>query len=79
MPNYMMAALSRIAASVVAVVVAYLADSIGVEVTAEAQASLTEGLTLLGGGLLFVVYAVVRPLISRVIHPADSSTPADAV
>lgn len=67
------AAAARIAAVAAAAIATFLAATLGIEVTPEAHAALTEGITLLGFAFALIVYALVRPLISRFIHPSDSS------
>lgn len=69
----MRAIFARFAAAIVAVAVTFLAGTLGIEVTEDTRATLTEAVTLLGLGLWGVVYAVVHRLISRKVNPMDAA------
>lgn len=69
----MRAIIARIAAAVIAVLLTFLAGTLGVEVSPETTATLTEGVTLIGLGLWGIVYAVFHKLLNRRINPSDSA------
>jgi hypothetical protein len=71
----MRALISRIAAVAVGAVAMWLAAALGVQVTPDAVAVLTEGVTLLGMGLWLTVYAVAHKLIDRRVNPLDAAAP----
>jgi hypothetical protein len=52
----------------------WLASKVGIEVSPEAQAGLTEGITLLGLFVFSVVYALVHKLANNKLNPADSAS-----
>lgn len=66
--------LTRVAALVVAALVNWLAATFGVDVTTADAETLTAGLTVLGWIILMIVYALVRPILSRFISPSDSAS-----
>ncbi len=72
----MRAIIGRIAAVIVAFIVTFVAGTLGVEVTEDTAATLTEAVTLLGMALFTIVYAVGHKLINRRINPADAAAPA---
>lgn len=71
--NPMRTILSRIAAAIVAVVLTFVAGTLGVEVSPAVHDSLVEGVTLLGLGVWGIAYAVLHRLIDRQINPTDAA------
>ena len=71
--------LGRVAASVAAVIVAYLLDLLGLPVSEDQKAGivswLTEGLTALGGFVILLVYGLVHKTVNKKLNPADTAVP----
>lgn len=65
--------IARVAAAIVAVLVTFLAGKFGVEVSEDARATLTEGVTLIGLGVWGISYGVLHKLMNRKLNPADTA------
>jgi peptidoglycan L-alanyl-D-glutamate endopeptidase CwlK len=63
--------ISRIAAAIVAVLLTFVAGTLGVDVSPAIHDSLVEGVTLLGLGVWGILYAVLHKLIDHKINPTD--------
>lgn len=73
MPDFAKAIIARIAAVAVAGLTTFLAGTLGLEVTPEAQTAITDAITMIGAALFLLTYGAIRPLISKYLHPADTS------
>lgn len=69
----MRAIIGRVAAAIVAMLVTFLAGSLGLEVTEETRATLTEAVTLLGLAFWGILYAIFHKLINRRLAPQDTA------
>lgn len=72
----MRAIIGRVAAAIVAALLTWLAGTLGLEVSADTAATLTEAVTLLGLAFWGILYAIVHKTINRYVAPADAAGPA---
>lgn len=77
-PSWAWSAISRMAAAVAAAVAIFLIEKVGlpVEVVEEHRALLEGGITFVGVVLFVLLYGLLRPIISRFVHPADTASSA---
>lgn len=75
MLNVLRPVLARVAAALIGAAAAWLAAK-GVELDAETQAQLIEGIVGLMLAVFGVVYAVAHKMINARLNPADTATPA---
>jgi galactitol-specific phosphotransferase system IIC component len=66
--------LARVSAVLVGLLVAYVAKHFGVDVSQGTQDFLKEGITILGMGVIFLVYAIVHKPLSHLFEaPRDGA------
>jgi hypothetical protein len=65
--------IGRLVGVVGGAVLVFFADTLGLDVTPEAQQAIMDGLNLVGTGLFFIGYASVHKLANHWLAPADSA------
>lgn len=71
------AIVGRLGAVVAATIVTFLAGTLGLEVTADTEAQIAQGVTLIGMALFTAIYATAHKLINRWLAPADTAAPVE--